>query len=318
MGIFTDKDGDVKGGNVVAACALAVMGLVTSFGSFKTVESGERGVRVTWGKVDEQVVPEGLNFKIPFIQSIETMSIKTQKMVEDKLSCPTKDLQNADVDIAINYSVDPSKVPMLYKQIGLDYEKVVIVPAVRGSVKDEIGRWEAQELTAARAKCTAAITEALQKKLEKSHIFVSNIELQNIEFEKKFNEAIEAKVVANQKVLEQQFVTEQKKEEARQMVIARQAEADGAVLKASAEAKAITVKAEAETKAIQMRSDAIAKNPQVLMLEAINRWNGELPTVMSGNTSGNILDVKSLIKAKDRSDVKAAINNAVPQNENNG
>lgn len=311
MSFFTDKDGNMKIGRTLMTAVASVMGFCGVLGSFKTVESGERGVLITLGKVNDDPVSEGLNFKVPFIQSIKTMSIKTQKATGDKVSCPTKDLQNANIDFALNFSIDPKKVPVIYRTVGAEYVDIIIKPAILGALKDEIGRWEAQELTAARTKCTLAITKVLQEKLKSNNILISNFELQNIEFEKNFNDAIEAKVVADQKVLEQANITREKAEIAKQIVIEQEAKAKGMIQMATAEAQSITLKADAEAKAIQLRADAISKNPQVLMIEAINRWNGELPAVMSGNSGGQILDLKSIVQAKDRTSTKAAVNAVV-------
>ena len=57
-------------GGVVAATALF---LATSF---TTINSGEVGVRVKFGKASNVPVSEGINFKVPFVERIVKMNIK--------------------------------------------------------------------------------------------------------------------------------------------------------------------------------------------------------------------------------------------------
>ena len=99
---------------------------------------------------------------------------------------------------------------------------------------------------------------------------MSRFTLEDIGFSNEFEASIERKVVESQNALAQKHVTAQEEEKARQVVI----------------------RAEAETKAIKLRAEAVSKTPSVLMMEAIKKWDGKLPQVM---TDGNaIVDLKQL------------------------
>lgn len=283
MSSFRNEYGDIKGSIKTFSTIFGLLCFLTVIKSCHTVKSGERGIKITLGKVEDTSLQEGLYWKIPYIQIIETMDVKKQKMVREKVSCTTKNLQNADINFALTYSLDPAFVPKIYKTIGREYSRIIIEPAILGTLKDEIGRWEAQELTSKRTQCAKEVTRTLSEKLKDNHIIIYNFELQNIEFEPNFYKAIEAKVIAHQKFLEQEFITKQKQEQAQQFIIGKKAEAEG-----------ITLKATAEAAAIQMRSEALSKNPQALIMEAIYKWNGELPTTVIGNTQ-SILDVSKFI-----------------------
>lgn len=52
------------------------------------------------------------------------------------------------------------------------------------------------------------------------------------------------------------------------------------------------MKAKAEADAIALRAEAIRKNPEVLQLEAIGKWNGELPQYMTSGASAPFIQVK--------------------------
>lgn len=50
--------------------------------------------------------------------------------------------------------------------------------------------------------------------------------------------------------------------------------------------------AEAEAKSIQIRGQAMRENPEVLQLEAINKWNGTLPQYMTSGANTPFIQVK--------------------------
>ena len=89
---------------------------------------------------------------------------------------------------------------------------------------------------------------------------VDEFNITNFEFSKVFNDAIEAKVTAEQSALAAKNKLEQIKFEAEQRV----AEAKG-------KAEAITIE-----------SNALRSNPQILEMRALEKWNGTLPQVTGG------------------------------------
>ena len=51
------------------------IGLILFFCSFKTIKSGEIGLKTRFGKITETSLKEGINFKIPFIEKITKINI---------------------------------------------------------------------------------------------------------------------------------------------------------------------------------------------------------------------------------------------------
>ena len=121
-----------------------------------------------------------------------------------------------------------------------------------------------------RALVQENIEEKLRVSLGQSGITVVSFAIENIDFEDGFEEAIRAKVVAEQDALKMQNKTKEREEEARQRVIAAEAEAESQKIKADAEAYAI--------EAIQKQLQA---SPEYIELQKIQQWNGEFPQVMS-------------------------------------
>ncbi|PHM52342.1 SPFH domain-containing protein [Xenorhabdus hominickii] len=62
------------------------------------------------------------------------------------------------------------------------------------------------------------------------------------------------------------------------------AEADKIIEEARGLAESTKLKALAEAEAITLRGDALRKNPEVIQLEAVNKWNGVMPQYIGGDT----------------------------------
>jgi regulator of protease activity HflC (stomatin/prohibitin superfamily) len=101
------------------------------------------------------------------------------------------------------------------------------------------------------------IKSLLSEKLSANGITVKEVNIVNFNFSQSFNEAIEAKVTAEQNALAAKNKLEQVKFEASQAI----AEAEG------------------KAKALQIEGQALSSNPQVKELRAIEKWNGILPQV---------------------------------------
>ena len=96
-----------------------------------------------------------------------------------------------------------------------------------------------------------------------------NINILNMDFSAEFNAAIEAKQTAQQNALK--------------------AEQDLSRIEVEAKQKLVTAQAEAD--ANRIRSESITS--EILISNAISKWDGKLPAVMGGD--GNMLDISSVI-----------------------
>jgi len=298
----------------IAGAVLSMSTGITGCG-FRVVDSGERGVKTTFGKVEEEPLTPGLNWKWPIIQGITLYDVRVQKK-QEKTKLFSSDVQETTVDYALNYNLDPSRVTEIYQKYGTkeQLEKVLLEPAILAALKDTMGKYKAEEMIAKREQAAKEILERMQRDMKeaKEPVDIKDFTLKDVDFSDKFENAVEEKVVAAQKALTERNVVEQLKAkkdqqivtaeaEAEQMKIKAQAEAEKIKIQAKAEADKVTLLATAEAQAIEMRGQAIAKNPEVLRLETITKWSGAVPNFVSGE-SGKIIpifDVMTLQKAKD-------------------
>ena len=216
---------------------------------------------VTLGKVDQQSYINGIGFKAPFVSKMYKMDVRTKKMTE-KTATYTSDVQTAEIEYTFTYDLVPDNVHVLYETVGKDYEGKKLIPVLNDVLKDVIGQWQAQDLVSNRDKARVDVVAGLQERLDRR--FFQNITFQfiNIDYSDKFEGAIEDKVIAEQKAQEAVNNTKRIQEEADQKVITAQAEAE----------------------AMEIKAQALAKNKGLVEYEAVQKWNGQLPQYMMGES----------------------------------
>lgn len=226
------------------------------FGSFGTISAGAKGIKTRFGAVTGKIYDAGLYVKFPFIEQVVSMDVQTQK-VETAASAASSDLQDVTSTIAVNYSVDPTQVAKIYQSIGTYFKSRVIDPAIQETVKSSTANFTAEELVTKRETVKEQIQVALTKKLDGFGIKVEALSIINFSFSSSFNQAIEAKVTAEQNALA-----------AKNKLAQVQFEAQQAIEEATGKAKAL-----------QIEGQALQSNPQVLQIRAIEKWNGVMPQV---------------------------------------
>lgn len=246
---FTDVYGvNTKKASILAVIAIIVV--VTILNSFQTIESGEVGLKVRFGKIVNTSLKEGLNLKIPYIEQIQKVNIKVQKS-EITVESSTKDMQTIDTTIAVNYRVDSDKASNLYRTVGNTYEITVLEPATKESIKSAIAKYNAEEITTKRSEVSKNCLEALQSKVEKYGIIVEDFNLTDFAFSSEYTKAIEEKQVAEQKLQ-----------------------------KTKLEAEAKIIEAEATKKSNDLLKQSLTD--ELIAKEFIEKWDGKLPTTYAG------------------------------------
>jgi len=276
-----NKDGSIKKsfkGLKIAVVALAAIGLAAS--SFTIVPAGNTGVILTLGKVAETSFTEGFHVKAPFIQQVESMSNKIQ-VYETPASAVSKDLQTVSSTIAVNYRLISDKSADMYKNVGIDYQTVLITPVVQECMKSATAKYTAEQLITERAAVGDEVKSDLDKKLNGYGIYIEKFNIVNFDFSAEFNTAIEAKQVAEQNLLKTKTEQEQAK------VIAK-TEAEKKVIAANAEAEAILAEAQAQADANKLLEESLSN--KVIAYEQIQKWNGVMPKV-TGSDSGLLINV---------------------------
>ena len=168
-----------------ASLLLAVLILLIAFivlcNPIAMVGVGQRGVKVTLGKVSPKSFTEGIHFVTPFISKIKVMNVKTQK-ISMTTDVYTKDIQQAKISYVVNYNLMPQHVHEMYRNVGMNYVDTILMPAIEGTIKDVIGKWNAQDLVANREKATQDILFKLKNQLVDDFINVTGFQMISINF----------------------------------------------------------------------------------------------------------------------------------------
>ena len=275
------KDGSVKRnhGWLKAGIFLA-FAVPLALSSFTIVPAGHTGVILTLGKVSETSMSEGFHLKMPFIQHVEAMSNKIQ-VYETPASAVSKDLQSVSSNIAVNFKLVSDKCADMYKGCSGDYKIVLIAPAVQESMKSVTAKYTAEQLITERATVGDEVKASLDSKLNSYGIYIEKFNIVNFDFSQEFNNAIEAKQVAEQNLLKT-------KTEQEQAIVIAEANAKQKVIAAKAQAEAILAEAQAQADANKLLEESLSE--KVIAYEQIQKWDGVMPKV-TGSDGGMLIDI---------------------------
>jgi len=225
------------------------------------IGAGERGVVLNFGAVQQNVLGEGLHFRVPIMQAVIRVDVKVQK-AETDAAAASADLQDVSSTVAINYHIIPDKANIVYQSLGIHFKERIIDPAVLEVVKAVTAKYTAEELITKRPAVSDAMKLSLTERLLEHNIAVDAFSIVGFSFSKIFMEAIESKQTAEQLALKAKRDLDRIKIEAEQTITAAKAEAESLRLQ----------RANISPDLIELRK--IEAN-----LRAIDKWNGILPQV---------------------------------------
>ncbi|MFC1873908.1 prohibitin family protein [Chloroflexota bacterium] len=281
--------GDPKtrlGGGAGSIIGIVLIVASIIFSSFTTIPAGYRGVVIRFSAVTGQVLAEGLQTKIPFLDSVEKMSVQTQKYEADAAAA-SRDLQDVSTTIALNWHLDPGMAAQVYRTLGLEFIDRIAAPAIQETIKQVTAKYNAEDLILRRDEVKAAITENLSLRLLERGIITETVSITEFQFSSTFIAAIEAKVAAEQAVFEAVNKLERVKVEAQQREELEIGEANARIAKATGEAEYIRIVTEAQVAA----NEAIAASltPEILQYILLDRLGEDIKIIVI--PSGQGLDI---------------------------
>ncbi len=273
---------------IAAVVVIAAIILVTSM--IVTVPTGHTGVLVTFGKVEDGVLAEGLHVKLPW-QNVVCMDNRTQKSSLN-VEAFSSDIQQVDVTCSVNYSINSATAQELYRKVGANYYSTIMENRINENIKAVFSQYSAENLIVARSELSTKLTSQLLDEMQDHGINIISVSVENIDFTDKYTDAVESKQVAEQAKLQAQIEQAQKtmeqEEEAKRAQIIAEADAAVKKIEAEAEAEAIRIKAEAEAEANRKLAESVTDELiQYLITEG---WDGKLPTVV-GDGAVSVFDI---------------------------
>ncbi len=244
---------------VLICVVITLMVVITLTQSFKTIKSGEVGLKVRFGKIVNSKLNEGLNLKVPFIEKIVSVNIKVQKN-ELNVEGSTKDMQIVNTTVAVNYRVDGTKADSLYKEVGNEYEEVILDPAIKEAIKTAIAQYNSEEIIVKRSEVSASCLQKISEKTSKYGIVIEDVNLTDFSFSEEYTNAIERKQVAEQELERARLESEKK-----------------------------LVEANAAKEANDLLNKTLTN--EVLTQNFIDKWDGHLPETYAGGDIRSIFSI---------------------------
>lgn len=259
---------------------LTIAGLLAVWGSFYTVDQGERGVVLRNGAISGTAEP-GLGFKVPMIDSVVRISVQNHAQSYEGVLSYSKDQQTADLKLSVSYHLPADQVKEIYAEYG-GAEGVVarlLDRQVPAAVKGVFGQYNAVTAIQERQRMGADMQTALQAAVH-GPIIIDSLQIENIDFSDAYENSIEQRMLAEVEVQKVKQNAEREKISAEITVTKAQAQADAVVAQAKAAAESTRLSGEAQADAIRAKGAALAQNPTLVALTQAERWNGTLPTTM--------------------------------------
>ena len=234
--------------------AKIVSGIIIAFiaimSSFSIIETGERGVVLRLGEY-KYTMNEGLNFKAPFIDSVYKMQIRDRSYNSD-VEVSSKDMQTIKISSSLVYSLDSQKVGDIYRRYGNNIESTIIKPTVAEVINATIAQYPIEEFVSKRDEISKRIMGTIQTRLSDIGIDIKSFLITNHDFSDDYNKAIEQKKIAEQAAITAEYNKQ---------------------------------KAQLDSEANKYRNEALSK--YVLMEKFLDKWDGHMPKVLTGN-DGNM------------------------------
>ncbi len=226
---------------------------IGSLNPLVVVDAGHRWVvfsKFWW--VKKQALSEWIHIRIPLIETVTTMDVRTQKIlftdnperypdIKDsraRLESASSDLQDVYIDAIITYSLDKNSASTIYQSVWLDYESKKIAPRVIDSIKTHTAKFKVAEILTNREKIKTSVEAELREEFSKQWIVLEWVSLTNFDFNPEFKNSIEEKQIAEQKKEKESYELERVAIQAQQKVKQAEAEAEAKIKEAEWEKKA--------------------------------------------------------------------------------
>lgn len=238
--------------------------LATLLTGCTVVEPGQRGVRVSLGQMDRNLLQPGLQFFNPATDRIVEYSVK-QETKDGQADPLTADQQPINVSYKVLYKIPEGQVLELYEKYAGDPYERLVAPQVQEAFRQVVSQYKADAATknvnTIKNQVLAMVRESVKGLVEVTDIPITHVGLPEV-----LQQAIAQKQVMEQQALQKSYELD----------------------KAKKEAEITVAQAQAQAKSIELQSQALQKSPTLIEWERVKKWDGKLPDTMitSGGSGG--------------------------------
>lgn len=293
---------------LIATGVVLVAIVVVCVNSCTVVSPNERGVKVTLGQVEGDVIQPGMKFHAPFITRIRKFRLEP-KTYEVSFSCGsdgaiTKDMQTVGSTVAVRYIYDEKRI----MDIVTRYQNDQVIQGamrdnVKASLKETVGQYSIYDLVEKQNEVTSKVAQAMLTRMADYPIDISQTTITNWDWSDDFDKQIKEtanraqevkKAEQDLKLAEQNAQKQVKEAEAKKKAVEQEAEA--ALIKAQKEAESKKLEADA----LAYYNEKVAQNYQVeirlkeleIELEKAKRWDGrQVPEYVPLTAAGGVVNL---------------------------
>jgi regulator of protease activity HflC (stomatin/prohibitin superfamily) len=208
----------------IAGIVIALIGALTA--SIRQIDAGTIGIQSLFGKVNNNVLENGLNFVNPLVD-VYVFDTKTQNYTmsalgaegeqsgDDAIRVLSADGLEVIIDLTVLYKILPSEAPNIYREIGRDYKDKIVRPVTRTRIRDNAVYYDAVSLySKKRDEFQDRIYKTIAKDFKDRGLILEQLLIRNINLPESVKKTIESKINAEQDAQKMEFVLQKEKQEA--------------------------------------------------------------------------------------------------------
>lgn len=220
----------------IVASLMIVIGILTS--CIVQIDAGQIGVKMLFGKVQNDVLNSGLHFINPLME-VNRIDVRTQnytmsgvhdegdKEGDDAIRVLTSDGLEVIIDLTVLYHVQANEAPRLVKETGLDFKDKIVRPVTRTKIRDNSVYYTAIDLYSnKRDEFQTRIYKTIEDNFKKRGLELEQLLVRNITLPNRVKAAIEEKINAEQEAQKMLFVLQKERQEAERKRVEAQGIAD--------------------------------------------------------------------------------------------
>ena len=284
------------------ALAILIGGVFLVVTTLTRIDPAHVGIRVKLAGsnrgVQDMPVVTGWVFYNPLTEQIIEFPTSIQNVVwaqsihegaghDESITFSSSEGVNVNADIGLSFSIEPSKVPHLY----LRFRKTDLMELANGYVRnsmreafsDVASRMPVQEIYGAgKHKLVVDVTRKLNDVLGPDGFVIAQLTINGaLRLPENVAQAINRAMEATQNAIQAENRVRQVRAEAEQNIAQSHGQAEAARQRAQGEADAVLIRAHADAKANEIIR--LSATGTVLQWRALERWDGKLPMMQSGD-----------------------------------
>ena len=282
--------------------ALIVVIIVVALTALTRIDPAHVGIRVKLAGsnrgVQDMPVVTGWVFYNPLTEQIIEFPTSIQNIVwaqsvhegaahDESITFSSSEGANVNADIGLSFSIEPSKVPHLYLRFRktdlMELANGYVRNALREAFSDVASRMPIQRIYGAgKHELVVDVTRKLNDVLAPDGFVIAQLTINGtLRLPESFVQSINQSLEATQNSIRTENRTRQFKAEAEQAKVQAEGLKEAAMQRAEGEANAILIRARADATANEIIR--LSATGAVLQWRALERWDGKLPMMQSGD-----------------------------------